>query len=198
MQITVKGKQLDVGQSLRNHVEETLAGVTGKYFSNPIEATVVFSRHAHLYRADVTVHVGRGIHMQSAADADDPYGAINQATERVGKRLRRYKRRLKDHHSRADEGAGEAIVAAQYILEKEPEPETDDHVEPEGEPTVVAEMQMPVETLTVGEAVMRMDLAELPALMFRNRAHGGLNMVYRRADGHVGWVDPRGNDQAAD
>ena len=98
MQLTVKGRQLDVGQALRGHVEDSLNAVAAKYFTNPIEATVVFSREAHLYRSDVSVHVGRNILLQSNAAADSPYGAFDQAADRVAKRLRRYKRRLKDHH----------------------------------------------------------------------------------------------------
>ncbi|MFV3074090.1 ribosome hibernation-promoting factor, HPF/YfiA family [Niveispirillum fermenti] len=198
MQVTVKGKQLDVGDALRTHVKDQLASLVGKYFGNPIEATVILSKDAHLYKADIQVHVGRGILLQSNAEATEPYPAFDEAADRVAKRLRRYKRRLKDHHERTNLNQLPVQPARKYILEAAAE--TDDYEEDENTPpeanghygTVVAEMETAIEMLTVSEAVMRMDLAELPALMFRNRAHGGLNMIYRRPDGNIGWVDPAG------
>lgn len=196
MQVTVKGKQLDVGDALRTHVKDQLASMVGKYFGNPMEATVILSKEAHLYKADIQVHVGRGILLQSNAEATEPYPAFDDAAEKVAKRLRRYKRRLKDHHERTTIAQLPVQAARKYILEAQPEgDEVEDEVPAEQNGhhgTVVAEMETSIEMLTVGEAVMRMDLAELPALMFRNRAHGGLNMIYRRADGNIGWVDPAG------
>ena len=193
MQLTVKGRQLDVGQALRGHVEDSLNAVAAKYFSNPIEATVVFSREAHRYRTDVSVHVGRNILLQGNAEADSPYGAFDQAADRVAKRLRRYKRRLKDHHK--DNGAAESWQAQSYILEAEPEDVPDEHEEP-ADHVVIAEMTTHIDSLTVSEAVMRLDLGNLNTLMFRNSAHGGLNVVYRREDGNVGWIDPQSSTEA--
>lgn len=212
MHLAVKGKQIDVGDSLRTHVADSLNGMIGKYFGNPIEATVVFSREAHLFRADISVHVGRGIVLHSVSNADEPYPAFDTAAEKLAKRLRRHKRRLRDHHHEQAR-AEEPMPASQYVLRGDGEhPEAEDQgaddqgagdqnaargetahgMNGEAEPPViVAEMATTIETLTVGEAVMRMDLGDLPALMFRNRAHGGLNMIYRRGDGHVGWVDPK-------
>lgn len=198
MHLSVKGKQLDVGDALRNHVAETLNAVVGKYFGRPIEANVVFSREAHLFRADISVHVGRGIMVQSIGEAGEPYPAFDTACDKIARRLRRYKGRLKDHHSAA-ESAAEPMSAKKYILQAEAEEHgRDSHAEGAGEPhqpVVIAEMTTPIATLTVSEAVMRMELAELPAMMFHNRGHGGLNMVYRRSDGHVGWVDPKGSSE---
>lgn len=196
MHLSVKGKQLDVGDALRSHVGDSIENIVTKYFTKPIEANVVFSRDAHLFRADISVHVGRGIVLQSIGESSEPYPAFDVAAEKIAKRLRRYKRRLKDHHrpDGVSDGVDESIPASQYILEAEAE---EPHLEENGtQPVIVAEMATRIDTLTVGEAVMRMDLAELPALMFRNRAHGGLNMVYRRTDGHVGWVDPKGTEGA--
>ncbi|HYE48448.1 MAG TPA: ribosome-associated translation inhibitor RaiA [Azospirillaceae bacterium] len=211
MHVTVRGKQLDVGDALRGHVNTTLTGLVGKYFSNPIEANVVLSRDAHLFKADIQVHVGRNIVLQSNSEATEPYPAFDEAAEKIAKRLRRYKRRLRDHSHKTigdtPDGALEATKARKYILdagldsaadhEEAAEPADGGH-----QSMVVAEMETAIELLTVSEAVMRMDLADLPALMFRNRAHGGLNMIYRRPDGHVGWVDPaeaaqKGNGKAA-
>lgn len=188
MNLTVKGKHIDVGDALRGHVEEQLTAVTEKYFSNPIDATVVFAHEAHLYRADISVRVGRGIMLQSSAEATDIYPAFETAAEKVGKRLRRYKRRLRDHHlngATATAAGAEQTPARQYVINADHEDEA------ATEPMVVAEMDTTIETMSVAEAVMRMDLAELPALMFRSGAHGGLNMIYRRPDGNVGWVDPK-------
>ena len=162
----------------------------GKYFDNAIEANVVFSRNAHNFQADIKVHVGRGILIQGQGMADDPYLAFNAASEHIAKRLRRHKRRLRDHH-RA-ERASESLSAFQYVLAPEADEDESANAPVSNEPVVVAEMTTEIPTLTVSEAVMRMDLEDAPALLFRNSAHGGLNMVYRRTDGNVGWVDPQG------
>lgn len=189
MQISVKGKQLDVGDAWRRNVEEQLPVVVAKYFDNAQDALVTLSKTGTGFRVDLEVHVGKRILVQTQGVGDDAYGAFTEAEEHLDKRLRRYKRRLRDHHRNRPEPL-ETLAAQQYVLAG-----ADGEAEPEGEdqPVVIAEMQTEIETLSVGEAVMRMDLAGMPAMMFRNRAHGGLNMVYHREDGHIGWVDPRGN-----
>ena len=191
MQLSVKGKQLNVGDALRTHVSESLSRILGKYFGDAIEVGVTFSREGHLYRAVVAAHVGRGIQLQAQGEADEPYPAFDTAAERLAKRLRRYKDRLRDHRKNAGP-APESLPARQYILAGDAEEQAaEDAID--GRPAVVAEMATEIPSLTVSEAVMRMDLAELPALMFRNSSHSGLNMIYRRADGNIGWIDPRGN-----
>ncbi len=191
MQLSVKGKQLDVGDALRTHVSDSLTRILDKYFGDAIEVDVTISRDGHMYRAVVSAHVGRGIQVQAQGDADQPYPAFDTAAEHLAKRLRRYKSRLRDHHKHSGPSA-ETLLAQQYILaaadDREP---AEDEIE--GNPTVVAEMTTEIASLTVSEAVMRMDLADQPALMFRNSSHGGLNMIYRRSDGNIGWIDPRGN-----
>lgn len=210
MQISVKGKQLDVGDALRRHVVDSMEAIAGKYFSRPIEGTVVIAREAHLFRADISAHVGRGILLQAHGEAGEAYAAFDQGLERIAKRLRRHKRRLRNHHRGAEAAIGasgaQAMRARQYVLQPLPElageeaageeaaKGEDEHGAPEADPLVIAEMETHVQSLTVGEAAMQMDLAELPALLFRNRAHGELNMIYRRADGNIGWVDPRGEE----
>jgi len=192
MNLTIKGKQLDIGDALRSHITAQLNAVAEKYFTNPIEATVVVALNARLFRVDISIHVGRSIRLQSSAEGTDAYAAFDAAAERLAKRLRRYKRRLRDHNQREANAADAEITARQYILESDGEltPGSD---EEGSEPVIVAEMKTSIETMTVGEAVMRLDLAEMSALMFRSSSHGGLNMVYRRPDGHIGWVDPQGN-----
>jgi ribosomal subunit interface protein len=186
MNLTVKGKNIDVGEALRTHVAQSLDHAIAKYFGNPIEATVTFSKQSHLFSADIAVHVGRGILVHAEESADQAYAAFDQAVDHLTKRMRRYKRRLRDHH-RAET---QSFRASQYILAPEAEEEPA-AVNGNEAPAVIAEMQTEIPTLTVGEAVMRLDLSNLKAMMFLNRAHGGLNMVYRRNDGNIGWVDPR-------
>jgi len=188
MNLTVKGKNIDVGEALRTHVAQSLDHGIAKYFGNPIESTVTFSKQSHLFSAYLSVHIGRGILVQAEASADQAYAAFDLAMDHLAKRMRRYKRRLRDHH-RAET---QSFRAAQYILAPEGEEEAEAvAVNGSEAPAVIAEMQTEIPTLTVGEAVMRLDLSDLKAMMFLNRAHGGLNMVYRRNDGNIGWVDPR-------
>ena len=185
MRITVTGKQVDVGDTLRTHVEERITAGTEKYFGDPIDAQVVFSREGPLHRVDCSVHVGAGIYVKGHASAADAYAGFDAAAERVEKRLRRYKRRLRNHHKAPP---AEVVEAPTYVLSGEEEGR--DAAE-DTQPVIVAESTTNVPTVTVGEAVMRLDLANVPVLMFRNRAHGGLSVVYRREDGNVGWIDPR-------
>jgi ribosomal subunit interface protein len=187
MKLSIKGKQIDVGDALRSHVETQLQEAVSKYFGDSLEANVTFSREAHLFRADIIVHAARGLLLQSNASAEQPYPAFDAALTRLSGRLRRHKTKIKDHHHESARQRIDAVVANSFILPGDghgAEEEVKDN------PAVVAEMTTPIETLTVGEAVMRLDLGDLPALMFCNSGHGGLNMIYRRADGHIGWVDP--------
>ena len=184
MNLAINGKHVDIGETLRGRVEESLNTAVTKYFDNALDGTVTFSRESHLFRVDISVHAGRGMVMQGSANNDEAYAAFDGALTRIAKQLRRYKRRLDGRHK----GRGEETLAAQqYILAAESE---DTEVAADDNPTIVAEMPTEIATLTVGEAVMRMDLADTPAMMFRNRAHGRLNVVYRRPDGNIGWIDP--------
>ena len=191
MHITVTGRHLDVGASLRRRVEEGLAAAVAKYFDRAMESHVTFDKRGQFFLADLAVHVGRGIVAHSSGEADDPYVAFSGALEHLAKRLRRHKRRLRDHHN-ATARAGKTEEAWQYVLAGpgEDEEKQADGAAVNGEPLVVAEMEAEIPTLSVGEAVMRLDLGSAPALMFRNAGNGDLNMIYRRADGNIGWVDP--------
>lgn len=190
MNVSINGRHLDVGEALREHAESQLTDAVAKYFSDALDATVTFSKEAHhKLRADISVHPGRGLVVQGTAQGNDAYGAFDGALERISKQLRRYKRRLVDHHQRANADQ-DVISAQQYVLAAET---AEDEVPEDASPAVVAEMQTDISTLTVGEAVMRMDLGDLPVLMFRNRAHGGMNVIYRRDDGNIGWIDPTNN-----
>ena len=188
MQFSVTGKHVDIGNALRGHVEKNLAAAVAKYFDRAMDANVVFSKNGKNIQTDISVHVGRGIMLRGKAEANEPFAAFNAASEHIAKRLRRYKRRIRDHH-KSDDRSADDVPAQQYILadqdENEPSADEQDHV-------VVAEMTTEIPMIQVSEAVMRMNLGDLPALLFRPAAPGGLNLVYRRPDGNIGWVDPRG------
>lgn len=197
MQLTVTGKQVDVGNALRRHAEAALDSIVGKYFRTAIEAHAVFAREAHLIRADISLHIGRGIVINSGAAATEHYLAFDAAAERLAKQLRRYKRRLHEDHGRSHAPAERTETARSFVLAPV---EDDDELDVEeaadlatangAGAVVIAEMTTELPHLTVGEAVMRLDLANAPALLFRNRSHGELNLVYRRGDGNIGWIDP--------
>lgn len=190
MQINVKGKQLDVGDSLRTHVQETISELTQKYFPTALEANVTLTKDAYLYRAEVTVHPAKGHVVQASGAAAEPYPAFDEAARTMAKRLQRYRSRLQDRHGRTptDEVAAslnvkKVIFGGASLTAPADEPAGD-------EPLVVAEMATPILTLTVSEAVMQLELEDLPALLFTNKGNGSLNMIYRRQDGNIGWVDP--------
>ncbi len=185
MQLTVTGQHIDTSPVLRQHVEASLGAILGKYFKTAIEAHVVFSKEAHLSRAEVSIHIGRGISVNASAVSLETYAAYDAAAERVAKQMRRYKRRLHNHHAQAREAFEAGERARDYILAP-----FDEEAGVEEGPAVVAEMSTDLPNLTVSEAVMRMDLANAPVLLFRNRSHGELNLVYRRMDGNIGWIDP--------
>lgn len=189
MQIQVHGNHLDIGDALREHVEESLGASVAKFLDRPFEANVYFSRQRNTFHVQCSVHIGAGINVQSHFDASDPYVAFDSAMERFETQLRRYKRRLKNHHKSQRSVRSEDLIAQNYVLASEPEgaEESDEPMEP----VIIAETNKRISTLTVGEAVMRMDLEDMPAFMFRNKSHGRLNMVYRRPDGNVAWLDPQ-------
>jgi ribosomal subunit interface protein len=199
MQLSVTGKQTEIGEALRRHVEGSLGSILEKYFKTAIEAHVVLWKGAHLNRAEISIHVGRGIVVNANGAASEAYTAFDAAAERLAKQLRRYKRRLRHHHLKVREPAGGSERAMDYVLapigDEEAEGEAPEGEDAEmdvvnGAPAVIAEMSTELPSLTVGEAAMRMDLAEAPVLLFRNRSHGELNLVYRRSDGNIGWIDP--------
>ena len=191
MRVIVSGRHIDVGAALRQHAEAAIAAAVAKYFDRAQEGHVTFGKRGAFFHADLTVHVGRGIDAQASAEADDAYRAFDVALEHLTKRLRRNKRRLRDHHN--DKARQIEAEAARYAVLRGPEHEEDAAEEAPGpaEPVVVAETQAEIATLSVSQAVLRLDLSGAPALLFRNAAHGGYNMIYRRNDGHIGWVDPR-------
>jgi ribosomal subunit interface protein len=185
MHLQIHGKQIDVGAALRSHTEERLAAAVAKYFDRGANGTVTYSRENQNFRCDCLVHLSSGLNLQTSGTGADARAALDTSLERLEKRLRRYTRRLKSH--RAEEPV-EAVTAQAYVIE---DVEEDIGKEPESlEPVIIAELTTDVRSLTVGEAVMQLNLSDAAALMFRNRGTGRYNMVYRRSDGNIGWIDP--------
>lgn len=187
MRYQISGKQIDIGDALQTHVKEELGSAVEKYAERPTDAQVVFSKSGHEFVCEATVHLSTGLTASAKAHNHDIYGAFDTCNEKMEKQLRRYKRRLKDHHRERAEPV-ELFGASSYILASESDSEAQ---EPETlQPIIVAEMQTKIATLSVGEAVMQMELAGAPVLVFRNEGKDGLNVVYRRDDGNIGWIDP--------
>jgi ribosome hibernation promoting factor len=184
MGLQISGKNLDIGEALRTHVEGRIGDAVEKYFDGGFAGHVTVEREGSGFKADCTLHLDTGIVLQARGKSQEVYQSFDQAAERIEKRLRRYKRRLKEHHAHRPEAAESA---ASYIIAA---PDEDGEVAADDSPAIIAEETTNLDTMTVGRAVMTMDLTDAPVLVFRNAAHGGVNVVYRRADGHIGWVDP--------
>ena len=193
MQITVSGKQVDLSDALKVRVSQALQTITGKYFDHALEASVTFSRARSFFTCDINIHASRDLVLRGEGEAADANSAFDDAAEHIAKRLRRYRRRVNEH-ARDAANRTRPEAARQYVLrqeEEEPgEPLNGTAVQTSAYATVVAETPTEIARLTVSDAVMRMDLADQPVLMFRNSTTGELNVVYRRSDGHVGWIDP--------
>jgi ribosomal subunit interface protein len=187
MRYQITGKQIDIGEALQTHVKSELDEVVQKYAERPTDANVIFSKSAHEYVCEATVHLSTGLTAQAKAHATEIYAAFDSCSEKMEKQLRRYKRRLKDHHKDRSEPI-EQIGASYNILSAK---EHTEDAEPETlQPMIIAEMQTKVPSLSVGEAVMQMEIAGAPVLVFRNEGKDGVNVVYRREDGNIGWIDP--------
>jgi ribosomal subunit interface protein len=195
MKITVSGKQVEIGEAFPAYAEGLLDDVVEKYFERGIDSNVTVSRAGNGLRVDISVHPGRGIIIQSHGEANTAHLAFDVALERVAKRLRRHKRRLRDHHRKEKSEAKQNPINVQRYVIAPPEdveedaPEIEDSTVPDN-PVVIAEATTDLETLSVSEAVMRMDLADRSAFVFRNAGNGRLNVIYVRRDGNIGWVDP--------
>ncbi len=188
MRYQISGKQIDIGEALQTHVQTEIDAVVEKYPGRPTDALVVFSKDGSAYCCEVTAHLSTGLTVQAKGKEHDIYAAADAAIAKMEKQLRRYKRRLKDHHRDRVQPV-ELSGAASYILAAS---DDDDGDEPETlQPMIVAEMETHIPSLSVGEAVMQMELAGAPVLVFRNEKQAsGVNVVYRRDDGNIGWIDP--------
>jgi ribosomal subunit interface protein len=191
MEIRVSGHQVDTGEALKTHVSGRLQGMADKYFSRALSAQVTMGKgpHDHGFACDIVVHVMQGVIMKGSGRAMDAHLAFDEASDKIEKQLRRYKRRLKDHHSGDHQGNGAANGedGAGYTVFDA----GDDDAEVGDHQPVIAETRVDVPDATVSDAVMMLDLRNTNALLFRNAGSGIYNMVYRRGDGTIGWVEPQ-------
>ena len=195
MQVQISGKRVDIGDALRSRISEELLSSIGKYFERGGDADVVVGKEGHSFQVDCSVTLASGAKLVSTGQGGDAHSAFDAALNKIEARIRRYKRRLKNHHhpnARAETTALTVLRAPDLDDELdgwEDDLQTDSgHEPPVG--VVIAETEAPLKTMTVSMAVMEMDLTESQAIVFRNAAHGGLSVVYRRPDGNIGWVDP--------
>lgn len=196
MGLRVSGKNFDIGEAMRQHVFDRVVAAAGKYFDGSVTGHVIVEHEGSGYRANCTLHLTSGVTLQVEGRAHDPYISFDQAADRLEKRLRRYKRRLKDHHAGAANGttgvpsgsaAGETEIVADYVIEA---PDADASEENEYNAVVVAEHSAALRTMAVAAAVLELDFTGAPVLVFRHASSGRVNVVYRRSDGNIGWIDP--------
>jgi ribosomal subunit interface protein len=193
MQVQVTGKHVDVGEALRSRVADELSSSIGKYFDRDGGgADVVISREGHSFRVDCAVTLASGQQLNTHGLGGDAHVAFDSASSKMEKRIRRYKNRLKDHHPQAL--ARQAETTAYYVLQIPDDGADDEEFDGAAqsfpEPLVIAETETQIDVMTVSMAVMELDLTESQTIVFRNAAHGGLSVVYRRPDGNIGWIDP--------
>ena len=195
MQVTVHGHHLDVGEALETHINDRIEAINEKYFGRAVNVVVTMEKETKsLFKSHISLTVGRDIQVQATAKTHDVYGSFDEAADKIAKQLRRYKRKLRDHHEQMEQA--EALKVAEISLgyhmrDDQVDHLTDEEIESQDEPVIVAEMTTNIQTMAVSDAVMRLNLSGNNAMMFRNSKNGGLNMVYRREDGNVGWVDPQ-------
>ncbi len=196
MKITISGKQIKVGAALQEYVKENIEASIKKYFENAISAHITMSKETHLFVTDIVVNEGvsNHIHYKSQAKEDNIYASFDRALDKMDKQLRRYKRRIKDHRKQSV-GSATAIAATKYVIADDGQDFEDSNMSADN-PLIIAEKQTAIETLTVADAVMRMNLANLPALFFINKKTGNFNVVYKRLDGNISWVDAKADNAA--
>lgn len=189
MRYQISGKQLDIGESLQKHVKKELDVIIKKYAERPTNIIITFSKDRHEFLCETAIHLSTGLTVNAKSRANEIYTSLDLCAQRMEKQLRRYKRRLKAHHNTRTTpiefmGASSYILASDTEAVEENEPET-------LQPIIIAEMKTKIHSLSVGEAVMQMELADEPVLFFKNEGQKELNVVFRRKDGNIGWIDPQ-------
>jgi len=193
MDLRVSGKNFNIGEAMRQHVTDRIGASVQKYFDGGVTGHVVVDHEGGGYRADCTLHLASGVTLQSEGRAFEPYASFEQAAERLDKRLRRYKRRLKDRHAAAHPPVDAAAETfASYVLEAPEEEEVESGA---FNPVVVAEKTSTLRRLAVADAVLDLDMTGAPVIVFRNAGTDRVNIVYRRSDGNIGWIDPAGSQE---
>ena len=193
MTIQVTGKNIDAGDAFKDYISDKLKGALTKYIGDDITGHIRLEKERGRFRTQCSIRMRTGLVLEANGDGGDAYASADSAVEHLEKRVRRYKRRLKDHHTSrsGSDGAIALSPARDYTVQV-------DHDEEPAEvghhPVIIAETERGIVELAVSEAVMQLDLTDKAFLVFRNAGHGGINVVYRRADGNVGWIDPKGSD----
>jgi ribosomal subunit interface protein len=196
MVVGISGKNFSIGEALRTHVRLRIESAVSRYFGGSVTGHVVLDHEGSGYRTDCTLHLASGVSMHAEGRAQEPYASFDQAADRLERRLSRYKRRLKDHHTGIAPGAT-AQVAVDLIADYELQGLGDDDVGSDFHAVIVAERTSAMKTMPVSEAVMELDFTGAPVQVFRHSGNGRVNIVYRRPDGNVGWIDPGAGDRAS-
>jgi ribosomal subunit interface protein len=185
MTLRVSGKNLDIGEALRGHVQDRVDDIVPRYVDGGFTGHVTIRRDGTAFRTDCLIHLATGLTLQSESVAHDAHASVDLAVERLARRLKRHKQRIKDYHGPSDEPAGTAATA--YVIEA---PDPDEEALPDGfTPVIIAESSARMKPLSVSQAVIELDLTGAPVVVFRHAGHGRVNVVYRRPDGHIGWID---------
>ena len=183
--LRISGKNMDIGSSLRQHVSDRISEAVDKYFDGGFSGHVTIEREGSGFRCECIIHLDTGVNLEtSARHVGDATLCFDQSADKIEKRLRRYKRRLKDHHANSHK---ESEDAATFVLQA---PDSHDEIPEDYNPVIIAETQTPLRKMAVGTAVMHLDLTEAPVVVFTNPSNGAVNVVYRRVDGNIGWIDP--------
>ena len=185
MSVRVSGKQMEIGDSFRQRIESQIADAVTKYFDGVYSCLVIVEKAGSRFSSDCKVHLDTGFVLHAAGEANDPQVSFDAAAERIEKRLRRYKRRLRDYHA-GSHGNGNADVAYTVM---DAVPDGHEEVPEDFAPTIVAESSKQLRTMSVATAVMALDMTDEPVLLFRSPGKQDLNLVYRRQDGNIGWID---------
>jgi len=185
MSLQISGKHMNIGDALTERIEDRLDDAVNKYFGGGYRGHITLEKQASRFSCDCVIHLDSNMGLQSTAIENDPTAAFDAAAERIEKRLRRYKRRLKSHH---DGTTKEERIEAAYSIVEQPDPE--DEMPEDYNPVIIAESLTSIETQSVAQAVIKLDLSDNPVVVFTNAGSGKTNVVYRRSDGNIGWVDP--------
>jgi ribosomal subunit interface protein len=186
MSVRVSGKHMEIGESFRQRIEDNIGLAVTKYFDGGYSGQVTVEKSGPRFAADCKLHLDTGVVLHAAGQANDPQASFDAAAERIEKRLRRYKRKLKDHHANAASSGLPGEIAYTVM---DAVPDEDDEVPENYAPTIVAESSRQVKTMSVATAVMALDMTDEPVLLFRSPGNKDLNIVYRRHDGNIGWID---------
>jgi len=185
MSLRISGKHMNIGETLSQKIEDRINDAVGKYFAGGYTGSVTLEKTGNRFISDCIVHLDTGVVLQATGKDNDATSAFDTSAERIEKRLRRYKRRLKDHHAH---GKNQKMAEAAYSIVQAPDEE--EEIPENYSPAIIAESLTKIATQSVAEAVMQLDLTDQPVVIFTNAGNGQTNVVYRRADGNIGWVDP--------